>query len=111
MGKYMLVLRKIFNISFLLLIMVKWVWIVLVTLILAIAGVLIWGFSTNWGKSFNASDANTYCYSVCVQGDMEKYCTPNLIVHFQDGSSMKDVNCHVLSLNQVTPSCSSIICP
>jgi hypothetical protein len=96
----------------------KWVWITLIAVaVLAVVGVLIWGESTNWGKSMTDADATTYCYSLCVKGDMVNYCLPNLIIHFTAGNSPfygstdKDVNCKFLEMNRIITPCPSISCP
>jgi hypothetical protein len=78
--------------------------------IILLVVVLVWGFMTNWGKSFDGSGATQYCYNACVDLDRDKYCTRNLIVDF-DGSTWRNTNCNTLSMNEVTGLCEEIKCP
>ena len=84
---------------------------IVLIIVLAVAGVLIWGSVTNWGKSFDGEEASRYCYTACVNLDRDKYCIPDLIVSFNDGRAWADVNCDMLSMNQVSPPCEDIECP
>jgi len=97
--------------------MSKWVLIVFVFLVIVIVGILIWGFTTNWWKSFDDEAVSRYCYTACVNLDKEQYCTPNLIVHFKAsnspnyGSTWENVNCKDLAINGAFSPCQDISCP
>ncbi len=91
--------------------MKKIFFISIVVLLFAIIITLSWGLTTNWGKSFDGEKASRYCYTACVDLDRAKYCTPNLIVHLQDGQIWKNVNCKILVMNKIAGPCSDIECP
>ena len=97
-----------------------WIVIIIILFIIGMASLLIWGFSTNWGKSFDGESVARYCYTACVKKDIEKYCVPNLIVHYNAANSpnygaiAKDISCYNLAMQVedrlVTP-CQDIKCP
>jgi len=100
--------------------MKKLIWFVLILLLIGIVSALVWGFTTNWWKSFDGESVARYCYTACVNLDKEKYCTPNLIVRYESanspnyGATVEDVSCYNLAMQVedrlVTP-CSDIKCP
>jgi len=90
---------------------VWWYFIIIIIFVLiGVVSLLVWGSTTNWGKSFNAEEASRYCYTLCVNLDKIKYCTPNLIVNFE-GGKWENVNCANLVSNNIAGSCSQIECP
>lgn len=93
------------------------IWIFFALLIVVIGILLVWGYATNWWRSFDSESVSRYCYTACVNVDKKKFCTPNLIVHDTAsnspnyGSTMKDISCANLAVNHYAQLCPDITCP
>ncbi len=67
--------------------------IILAIIAIGIISLLIWGFSTNWGKKVNAYEVKESCEEACFNKNYEDFCVKERAVWFNDGSGVSDITC------------------